>query len=99
MSLKNCPKKAEFSTINEIRNILAHRLSGMRSLRAYDVKQPDGTWTCTREDVWHITDAIELVFDEGLIQRQLDGITDLLTTLVAASLEFVENNKAAKAAP
>jgi len=92
--LVELPQKAEFNRIEEIRNILAHRLIGRRSVRSYGILNSDGTSTHTREDVLNLlgSDA-EPSFDEELIQRHLDAITSLLTSLVEASLEFAKSNK------
>ena len=47
-----------------------------------------------KEGVWNLpgSDA-ELIFDEELIQRHLDGITRLLTALVEASLDFFDKKE------
>jgi hypothetical protein len=80
-----------FKEIDEIRNILAHRLTGRRHIRNYGSTDPGGVHTQTREEFWHIPGSgKELVFDEGLIQRYFDEITRLLTTLISASLEFAK---------
>lgn len=96
-ALADLPQRAEYSRIDEIRNILAHRLSGMRSLKAYGAYQADGTYTHTSEDVWRIMGTDELPLGEELLQQHLDGITSLLTSLVEASIEFLRNSKPAKA--
>src|SRR5438445_592224 len=48
--------------------------------------------TQTREEFWRVLGSDEaLLYDEGLIQRPFDEVTHLLTTLIAASLEFVKS--------
>jgi hypothetical protein len=92
--LEELSSSPEFTTIDGIRNILAHRLSGKRNIRSWGTTHPDGTHTLTREEAWHLPGLdSELVFDDGLIQRHLDEITRLLTVLVLAALEFVENHR------
>jgi len=82
----------EFSTIDGIRNILAHRISGRRSVQSWGMTSPDGTYTQTQEATWHLPRSnTKLIFDRALLQRHLDEITDLLAQLTSASLEFVES--------
>lgn len=84
----------EFTTIDGIRNILAHRLSGKRNIRSWGTTHPDGTHTHTREEAWHLPGLDnEVVFDDGLIQRHMDEITRLLAVLVLAALEFVGEHR------
>jgi hypothetical protein len=67
---------AAFETIDMVRNLVGHRLSGRRSVRAWGTTHEDGSRTSTREETWHLPGAAHLlVFDEGMLQRQLDGIT------------------------
>jgi len=81
---------SEFCKLDSIRNIFAHRISGMRSVRSYSVLELDGTATGSREEVLHLHGADELQYDEELIQRHLKAITSLLIALVEASIEFVK---------
>jgi hypothetical protein len=47
-----------------------------------------------REEIWYIPGSNEeLAFDENLIQRHFEEVTRLLTTLISASLEFVQSEK------
>jgi hypothetical protein len=92
--LVEMPRKPEYTIIDTLRNILAHRLSGRRSVQTCGTTHPDGTYTYTREETWHVPGwGEELKFDEGLLQRHLDNVTCLLTTLASAAREFVENNQ------
>jgi hypothetical protein len=83
------PQDEGFATIEAVRNLLAHRISGRRSVRASSTL-PDGiTW---REDVWYIPGSNgKLIFDEELLQHYLDDVTRLLTTLSAAARLFAES--------
>ena len=81
---------SEFCKVDSVRNILAHRISGMRSVRSYSVLELDGTFTGSREDVLHLHGADELQYDEELIQRHLNGLTAKLTVLVEAALELLQ---------
>jgi hypothetical protein len=90
-------QKPEFTTIDEIRNILAHRLSGRRSIQSWGTTHPDGTHTHTQEETWYLPGSDEkLIFDEELIQRHLDEIACLLTTLALAALKFISSIKSPK---
>jgi hypothetical protein len=85
--------RPEFTAIDGIRNILAHRLSGRRSIQSLGTTHPDGTYTHAQEETWHLVGSDEkLIFDEKLIQRHLDEITRLLTMLALAARLFVQNH-------
>jgi hypothetical protein len=84
-------KAPEYITIEKIRNILVHRVSGRRSIRSWGTPHPDGEYTLIEEQTWHLPGSAEqLVFDEAMIQRHLDEATRLLVNLISASLEFVK---------
>jgi hypothetical protein len=89
------------STIYEVRNLLAHRISGRLSIRSASTRHADGTSTTDwHEETWDIPGASErLTFNEELLQRHLDNITRLLTTLATAGREFAENNQPVEAQP
>jgi hypothetical protein len=92
------PQEKDFKRIDGVRNILAHRLGGRRNVSGSSVIQRDGTSTHTRKEVWHVPGSNdELIFDDQMTQRCLDGITSLLTSLVEASIEFAKKSKSAKA--
>jgi hypothetical protein len=99
--LANLPQEAAFSAIDEVRNLLAHRISGRRSIRAAATLHKDGTHTTDwHEETWYLLGAgKKLMFDEKLLQRHLDDITGILTSLAAAAREFAETSQAAKAQP
>jgi hypothetical protein len=44
------PNDADFSDIDDVRNILAHRLLGRRNIRGWGTRHSDGTSTTTREE-------------------------------------------------
>ena len=82
-------ERPEFKKVGSLRNIFAHRVTGRRNIRGYS-KYIDGMHTETREEVWSVTGSNEtLIFDRNLVQRQFDDITGLLTALIAAALEFI----------
>ena len=94
------PNDADFSAIDDVRNILAHRSLGRRNIRSWGTTHADGTFTSTREEAWYLPGpSKELVFDGDLLQRHLDKLTSLLTGLTAAALQFVEQNRPAGAPP
>jgi len=82
-----------FTGIDEIRNILAHRLSGRRSQRFSSTKHEDGTHTVDwSEDTWHIPGSTaDLNFDDQMLHRQLEDIAAMLKTLTIAAREFAES--------
>jgi hypothetical protein len=90
-----------FSTIDALRNIVGHRLSGRPGIRSSATINADGTCTTDwHEETWDIPGAPgKLMFNEELLQRHLDDITRLLTALASAAHEFAENNQPAKAQP
>jgi len=101
--LKGLLIDAAFLNIKEIRNILSHRLTGRRNI--YETFTIDSKGISTeKEEVWHVSGSDEkLVFDEGLIQRHLDEMSRVITTLLSAGLEFVQSRslsrKGAQALP
>jgi hypothetical protein len=99
--LANLPQDTRFGGIDAVRNLLAHRISGRRSVRSSSTLHKDGTYTTDlHEETWHLPGAAGmLVFDEQLLQRHLNDITDLLTSLASAAREFAENSQTAKVQP
>lgn len=94
--LAGLPRDPAFNKISEIRNLLAHRISGRRSIRASSTIHPDGVLTESREDTWHHPGSkSELIFDDEMLQHHLDHISRLLGALVPAAREFAESQKAA----
>lgn len=93
--LADVVQKPEFIRIDKIRNVLAHRLSGRRSVRSWS----DGT-THRLEETWHIPDLPgALQFSPDMLHHLMDEITGMLTTLIAAAREFAERQKSARAKP
>lgn len=99
--LANLPQDSGFTAIDEVRNLLAHRISGRRSVRSSGTLQADGTHTTDwHEETWHIPGAAgKLMFDEQMLQRHLDDITGLLTSFASAAREFAENSQTSKVQP
>jgi len=97
-SLASLGKDARFNTIDHIRNLLGHRISGRRSVRSSGTLQKDGSFTTDfHEETWHIPGAPgKLAFDKELLQRHLSDITDLLSSLAAAARTFAESHQPAK---
>jgi hypothetical protein len=98
--LMNLDKKQWFTTLDEYRNILAHRLSGRPSSNSSYTSELDGTFTQdSHQETWYIPGAATpLNFDKEMLQRCLDEITALLIPLVSAAREFAEEHQP-KAAP
>jgi hypothetical protein len=94
------PQEPEFKRLDAVRNILAHRLGGRRHVRGQGVMHSDGTFTHTREEFWYIPGSSDaMAFDDEMIQRCLDGLTGLLTSIVGASTEFTRDNAPATVSP
>jgi hypothetical protein len=93
--LSNLDKKPEFTRIDDIRNILAHRLSGRPSSNASYTMHADGTVrTLWFEIAWYIPGfSARLNFDKEMLHRFLDEITGLLVPLVSAAREFAEQHQ------
>ncbi len=50
---------ARFVAIDTVRNLVGHRISGRRSVRAWGTTHEDGTHTSTREDRWHLPGSLD----------------------------------------
>jgi len=96
--LGSLSQEARFASIDAIRNLLAHRISGRRSVRSSSTRHEDGTYTTDfHEETWHIPGAPgKLAFDRELLQRHLEDITDLLSSLAVAARTFAETHQPAK---
>jgi len=99
--LGNLPNDARFKAIDQIRNLLGHRISGRRSVRSSGTLQKDGSHTTDfHEETWHIPGAAgKLAFDRDMLQRHLDDITGLLSSLAVAARTFAEAHQPTKAGP
>jgi hypothetical protein len=87
-------KDPGFITIDTIRNIVAHRLCGRRSVLSSGVTAQDGTRTETREEFFNILGLTQpLEFNEQLLQHSFDDLNRLLTALIQASLDFVRSHQ------
>jgi hypothetical protein len=93
--LAGLPQDPAFNKISETRNLLAHRISGRRSICVSSTIEPGGTLTELRKDTWHHPGSKgELIFDGGMLQHHLDHITRLLSALAAQALEFADGHSA-----
>ena len=91
---------ARFVNIDAVRNVVGHRISGRRVVRGWGTTHLDGTHTQCREETWHLPGATEtLMFDEEMLQRHLDDITNLLNPLVSAARQFAELHHPAQVNP
>jgi hypothetical protein len=71
----------KFKEISAIRNIVAHRLTGRRTIRTYGGK---------REEHWYVPGVGDTItFDRDMVQRHFNEVTRLLTTTTSAALEFM----------
>ncbi len=91
---------ARFGVIDELRNILGHRLSGRRSVSSSSTMQRDGTFkTDFHQETWHIPGAsVSLVCAPAMLQRVLDNITALVTALTSSARQFTESHQPGVAA-
>jgi hypothetical protein len=98
--LDGLSKDAKFGAVDELRNILGHRLSGRRSVSSSSTMHRDGTFTTvSSKETWHIPGAsISLTFDQEMLQRVLDDIVTLVKALTAAALQFTESHQPTQAA-
>jgi len=92
--LTSLPQNAEFKKLELARNILAHRVSGMRSMRIYSTLDRDeGSTSTTREEAWYVPGQDEMNFDGKLVQQHLDWLSSTLAALIGASRDFVTGRK------
>lgn len=95
--LAGLSKDKRFGTIDSVRNLVGHRISGRRGVRASSTMHPDGTHTHWREETWHLPGAAgTLAFDDEMLQRHLDDVTVLLASLASAAREFADAERAAR---
>jgi hypothetical protein len=86
-------KEPAYIDLDTLRNILAHRLAGRRSVKILGTTHADGSRTELREENWHVPGlGRSLSFDDDLLQRHLVDIRALLTTLISVSRQFAEGN-------
>jgi hypothetical protein len=99
--LSGLSQDTRFATLEAIRNLLAHRLSGRRSVRSSGTLQEDGSYTTDfHEETWHIPGVPgRLNFDRELLERHLGDVTSLVTSLVVAARAFAEARQPVKARP
>jgi hypothetical protein len=99
--LASLGQDARFTTLETIRNLLAHRLSGRRTTRSSGTLHEDGTYTTDlHEETWHIPGVPgRLNFDRELLARHLADITDLLSLLTVAAKTFAESSQVKKPNP
>ena len=99
--LSGLSQDTRFSTIDAFRNLLAHRLSGRRSVRSSGTLNKDGTHTTDfHEETWHIPGATgKLVFGTDMLERQLADVTDIVSALATAARTFAESRQPVKPGP
>lgn len=98
--LVSLPGDAGFSTIDAVRNLVGHRISGRKSVHHSSTTHANGTETYWHEETWYLPGAaVKLTFDEELLQRHMGDIIRLLTALTSAAREFAETSRPAKAQP
>lgn len=77
--------------------MLAHRVSGRRSVRAWGTIHKDGSSTEAREETWHVPGSAKtLTFDDVMIQRHLGALTAICAKLATTAREFAENSQPEK---
>jgi hypothetical protein len=97
--LAGLSEDGRFRTVKDVRNLLGHRTIGRRSIRPLSTTDSQGTCTQLYEQTWYLPGTAEkLVFDEGFLQRYLNDISALLSSLSSAAREFAESQKEAKEA-
>lgn len=92
--LTELPKDPGFAAIEEVRNILGHRLSGRRTVQTRNAIRQGKLEIDSREDNWYIPGAsAKLKFDGELLWAPLDDLSRLLTALSTAARQFAEAQK------
>lgn len=87
-------KDPAFVRIDTVRNMLAHRLAGKRTVSSVGSTGQDGSYNCKRDERWYIPGLNgEIIFDDQLIERELSELTRLIAALSDASLEFIKEAK------
>jgi hypothetical protein len=88
----------EFKRLEEIRNILAHRVSGMTTAQysstveynnPIDWKSVGNYSIYTKEEFWYLPGTNKQRFDQDLTQRTLDWITSILVGLIDSAVDFL----------
>jgi hypothetical protein len=93
--LSELTQKPEYKDIDRLRNILAHRLAGRRSVQHVGRTHTDGTYTYTHEVFWHVPDLVKSwSLTEGLLQHHLNSLTALVSVLASAARQFAETKGA-----
>lgn len=93
-------QSAEYRQLDEIRNILAHRIAGLRTAQYTSTVEVKGTARFemqTKEQFWTVLGANKQPFDQYLLERHLDGMTLKLISLFDSAVAFlVSRTKAEK---
>jgi len=99
--LAELPDDPGFATMDAVRNVVGHRLSGRRSITSWGILHSDDAFIEDwREDTWALPGAAaKLVFDEDMLQRYLDDNTRLLAPLASAAREFAQTHQPAQSTP
>jgi len=84
-------QRPEYGEIDEVRNILGHRLLGTRSIHSIGMTQSDGTHTEDRQETWYIPGCSrKLSLNDSMLFDRLKNLTDLFTRLALAARSFAE---------
>lgn len=79
----------EFCRVEVIRNVLAHRLSGRKSVRSWTTVRKDKIVKSRTEITWHIPGSSEtLNFSEEMLHIEFRGLTRRLRPLIANARSF-----------
>jgi hypothetical protein len=82
----------DFTSVDAFRNILAHRVSGRRSIQVSTTVHSGGAVTPTRKETWHIPGSlVALEFNEQMLHTYLAQLTVQLLSLVTAARDFTQN--------
>ena len=87
--LKQFLSSAEFRRIDVIRNLLAHRVSGRKSVQGWSTVSGQTILEHRREESWHIPGCPEkLQFSGDMLHAELRQLTVKLRSLVTAANQF-----------
>jgi hypothetical protein len=57
--LATLPSDPRFTAVDDLRNILSHRVAGRRTVRSSSTRNPDGSFTTKlHEETWHVPGAL-----------------------------------------
>lgn len=80
-----------FRKIQDVRNVLAHRLTGRRNIRV-DFRKVGSSYTQTRDEVWNLPGSGEgLTFDSEMVEGHMEKVTTTLSQLIESALAFARS--------